>query len=179
MLLARTTLLIFLVVTFSACNDVSRERQSKALMNEATKLIQRDGDVTKQFADEAAVAFTPEQRAQFPANRDFLKTHAANIIKLLDESSSLNNRAAAKYEQAAGLSVNERQHKGMTMFADGFRKTVEINEIVKAMMQTISDERVVDQKTLNERFSQSRELVEQKRRERDESFGNAKQLMGL
>jgi len=179
MLLARATLLIFVLVTFSGCNHASRERQSKALLSDATKLIQRDGDVTKQLADEVATTFTPQQRAQFPANRDFLKTHAANIIKLLDESSSLNNRAAEKYEQAAGLSVNERQHKGMTMFADGFRKTVELNEIVKSMMQTISDERVVDEKTLNEKFSQSRELIDQKRRERDESFGNAKQLMGL
>lgn len=45
---ARVTLLIFLLVTFSGCSDVTRERQSKALMNDSYKLIQRDTDVTQQ-----------------------------------------------------------------------------------------------------------------------------------
>src|SRR5215211_4046971 len=141
---ARVTLLIFLLVTFSGCNDVARERQAKALVSEAYQLMKRDTDVTQQWTDEFVKAFTPENRAQFPANRDFLRTHAAQIVKLLDESSGLNNSAAEKYEQAAGLSGNDQQHRGMSSFASGFRKSVEANELLKFQMQMVSDETVVD-----------------------------------
>ena len=175
---ARVTLLIFLLVTFSGCNSVTRERQSKALMDDAYKLIQRDTDVTQQWTNVVAKTFTRENRAQFPANRDFLRTHAAQIIKLLDESSSLNNSAADKYEQAAVLSVNDQQHRGITSFASGFRKTVELNDILKSLMQTVSDETVADEKTLNEKFSHSWDLVQQKRREIDHDFQDGKRLLG-
>ncbi|HZN00322.1 MAG TPA: hypothetical protein VFB70_13050, partial [Pyrinomonadaceae bacterium] len=101
---ARAMLLILLLVTFSGCNHLSRARQSKALLSEAADLMKQDNDVTQQWTYEFVTTFTPENRAQFPANRDFLRTHAAKIIKLVEESSRLNNNVAAKYEQAARLS---------------------------------------------------------------------------
>ena len=176
MLVARVTLLIFLLVTFSGCNRV-RERRSKALRHDAYTLIARDTEITHQWTNELAKAFTPESRAKFPANRDFLRTHAAQIIKLLDESSSLNNRAADKYEQAARLSGNDQQLRGMRSLASGFRKTVEVNEILKSLMQTVFDETVMDQKTFNAKFSDSWELIRKKRREVDHDFQAGKRLL--
>ncbi len=178
MLVARVTLLIFLLVTLPGCNDVARERRSKALLNDAHKLVARDTEVTDQWTNEVEKAFTPEKRAKFPANRDFLRTHAAQIIKLLDESSSLNNSAADKYGQAAGLSRNDQQQRGLRLFASGFRKTVEANEILKSLMQTVFDESVMDLKTLNAKFSHSWELIQQKRREVDQEFQDGKRSLG-
>ena len=85
------------------------ELRSKVLLHQANKLMERDTDVTQQWSDEFLEVFTPTNRAQFLANRDFLITHARQITKLLDESSSLNRRAADKYEQAARISRRDQR----------------------------------------------------------------------
>ena len=176
--LVRVTLLIFLLVTFSGCNHLSRARQSKALLSEAADLVKQDNKITKQWSDEFVTTFTPENRAQFPDNRDFLRTHAAQIIKLVDESSRLNNIAAVKYEEAARLSDYDERHKGMTSFASAFRKTVEMNDLIKSQMQMVSDQRVVDPDTFNEEFSHSWQLIQQKQSQRERDFAEAKRLLG-
>ena len=177
--LPRVTLLVFLLLTFSSCNFVTSERQSKALMNDALKLMERDTNVTEQWSNEFVRSFTKENRARFPANRDFLRTHAAQIIKLLDESSSLNKSAAEKYEQAAVVSAYDRQQRALASFASGCRKKAELNEIWKSLMQTVSDETVADEKALDEKFSHWGPLLEQKGREVDQDFQDAKRLLRL
>ena len=122
MLLPRVTLLVLLLLTLSSCNFVTSERQLKALLNDASKLMERDTNVTEQWSNEFVRTFTKENRARFPANRDFLRTHAAQIIKLLDESSSLNKSAAEKYEQAAVVSAYDQQQRGLASFASGVPK---------------------------------------------------------
>ena len=145
----RVTLLVFLLFTLSSCNFVTSERQLKALLNDASKLMERDTNVTEQWSNEFVRTFTKENRARFPANRDFLRTHAAQIIKLLDESSSLNKSAAEKYEQAAVVSAYDQQQRGLASFASGCRKKAELNEIWKSLMQTVSDETVADEKAVS------------------------------
>ena len=175
---ARVTLLIFLLVTSSGCTAI-RERRSKALLVQAYKLIERDTDVTQQWSEEFFKVFTPANRAQFPANRDFLNTHATKIIKLLDESSSLNRSAADKYDQAAGLTSMDQRRRGLTSIASGLRKSAEVNDIIKAQMQMVSDETVVEQKVFNDRFLNSRYEIQQKRREMDHYTEEGKRLLGL
>ena len=179
MLLPRVTLLVLLLLTLSSCNFVTSERQLKALLNDASKLMERDTNVTEQWSNEFVRTFTKENRARFPANRDFLRTHAAQIIKLLDESSSLNKSAAEKYEQAAVVSAYDQQQRGLASFASGCRKAVELNEIWKSRMQTVSDETVTDEKALDEKFSHWGRLLEQKRREIDQDFQDGKRLLRL
>lgn len=179
MLLPRVTLLVLLLLTLSSCNFVTSERQLKALLNDASKLMERDTNVTEQWSNEFVRTFTKENRARFPANRDFLRTHAAQIIKLLDESSSLNKSAAEKYEQAAVVSAYDQQQRGLASFASGCRKAVELNEIWKSLMQTVSDETVTDEKALDEKFSHWGRLLEQKRREIDQDFQDGKRLLRL
>jgi hypothetical protein len=175
----RVTLLIFLLITLFGCNDVARIRQLKAVVTEASELIKQDTDITHQWSDEFVKTFTPENRAQFPANRDFFRTHAAQIIKLIDESSRLNNRAAARYEDAARISGSDQRQRGMVLFSSGCRKTVEMNELVKSQMQMVSDERVADEKTFNDRFLNSWKLIQQKQTEREHDFAEAKRLLAL
>lgn len=174
---ARVTLLIFLSILFCGCNDVT-ERQ-KALMSDANTLIIRDTEITKQWVNEFAKVFTVENRAKFPSNREFFRTHAAQIINLVDESSSLNNSAADKYEQAAALSSNEQERRGMQSFASSFRKSVEANGIVKSQMQMVSDETVIDAKTFEEKIVHSWRLIEQKQRESSRDMQEGKRLLGL
>lgn len=176
--MVRVILLIFLLLTFSSCSNFSRQQQAKALLGEATELIKRDNDVTDQWTDEYKKAFNPKVRAQFPANRSVLRAHAAQIVKLLDESSSLNNSAAAKYEQVAGLSGNDEHRRGFVAFASGFRKTVEVNELLKSQVQIVSDDTVVDEKLFNEKFLHVLQLVQQKRNESESQFGEGKRLLG-
>ena len=172
-------IILFLLVTLSSCNYVTPEQQqTKALLSEAVELIKRDTDVTDQWTDEYKKAFTPEKRAQFPANRNFLRTQAVKIVTLLDESSRLNNSAAAKYEQAAGLSRYDQQRRGLTAFASGFRKTVEVNELLKSQMQIVSDDNVKDEKLFNEKFLHLLQLMQQKRSESESQFGEGKRLLG-
>lgn len=174
---ARVTLLIFLSILFCGCKDVT-ERQ-KALMSDANTLIIRDTEITKQWVNEFAKVFTVENRAKFPSNREFFRTHAAQIITLVDESSSLNNSAADKYEQAAALSSNEQERRGMQSFASSFRKSVEANGIVKSQMQMVSDETVIDAKTFEEKIVHSWRLIEQKQRESSRDMQEGKRLLGL
>ena len=175
---ARVPLLIFLLVTFSGCTAI-RERRSKALLGEAYKLINQDTDVTKQWSNEFLEVFTPANRAQFPANRVFLTTHATKIIKLLDESSRLNRSAAEKYDQAAGLSSKDQRRRGLTSIASALRKSAEVNDIVKAQVQLVFDETVVEQKTFNDGFLKSGQLIREKRREMDQYTEEGKRLLGF
>ena len=175
---ARVSLLIFLLVTLSGCT-VMGELQSKVLLRQANKLMERDTDVTQQWSDEFLEVFTPTNRAQFPANRDFLSTHARQITKLLDESSSLNRRAADKYEQAARLSSRDQRRRGLTSIASALRKSAEVNEIFKSLMQIVSDETVVEQKTFNQRFLNTAQQVQLKRQEMDHYTEEGKRLLSL
>ena len=62
---ARVSLLIFLLVILSGCS-VMGELQSKVLLRQANKLMERDTDVTQQWSVEFLEVFTPTNRAQFP-----------------------------------------------------------------------------------------------------------------
>ena len=174
----KVVLSIVLLLGFAACNSAARrEQQMKALLSDANMLVKQDTGVTKQWADEFIKTFTPENRSKFPANRDFLRPHAEKIITLLDESSRLNNTAADKYEQAVKLSGNEQQRQALRSFVSAFRKTAEANELIKAQMQTVSDETLVDGKIFNDKMTRSWELVRQKQAESQQQFDEGKRLL--
>ena len=175
----RVILLMFLLVGVSACNNAARrEQQIKALASDANMLIKQDTDITRQWVDEFVKAFSQENRRKFPANREFLRSHAEQIIKLVDESSRLNNGAADKYEQAASLAVNEQQRKGLRSFASAFRKTVEAHELIKSQMQLVSDETLVDEKIFNDRLKHGWELAGQKQAESQQQIDEGRRLLG-
>lgn len=175
----KVVLLIVLFAGLSACNSAARrEQQMKALASDANLLVKQDTDVTKQWVDEFVKTFTLENRNKFPANRDFLRPHAEKIIKLLDESSRLNNTAADKYEQAVKFAGTEQEQKGLLSFASAFRKTVEANELIKAQMQMVADETLVDGKIFSDRMTHSWELVRQKQDESQQQIQQGRRLLG-
>jgi hypothetical protein len=155
------------------------ESRSKNLLDEANKLLAQQTQVDSTWSREYGQVFSAEQRAKFPSNRDFLRSRAEKLIMLLDESSRLGNAAAEKYEQASGLVRDDKQKRGMVLFASGIKKAVETNQLFKEFAQLASDTTIQDEKTLNERFTHLKSLIEQKRKERDEKFAEGKRLLGM
>lgn len=177
MLTTRITLLVALAVVFSGCKQVSREQEMKVLLGEANDLVKQQTEVTGRWVDEFVTVFTAENRRQFPANRDFLKSHAEKIVQLLDESSSLGSKVAEKYEQAARLSSYDQQRRGLARFASSFRKSVEVDELFKSQLKIVSDDTIVDAKTFNEKFLQSGQLIAQKKRESEDDVAEGRRLL--
>ena len=55
--------------------------------------------------------FRPDNRAQFPSNRESFRSSGERLIKLVEESTRLNARAAEKIEQAADLMSDDKTKK--------------------------------------------------------------------
>lgn len=177
MLSPRITLLVALLVVFVGCKQGSRELQVKVLLGEANNLLQQQSEVTGRWVNEFVTVFTAENRRQFPANRAFLQSRAEKILQLLDESSSLGNKAAEKYEQAARLSSDDQQRRGLGRVASSFRKDVEVDELFKSQIKIVSDDTIVDAKSFNEKFLQSGHLIAQKRRESEHDLAEGRRLL--
>ena len=177
MLWTRIALLVALLVVFSGCKQVARELQVKVLLGEANDLIKQQSEVTGRWVNDFVTVFTAENRRQFPANRAFLQSHAEKILQLLDESSSLGNKAAEKYEQAARLSSDDQQRRGLVRVASSFRKDVEVDELFKSQIKIVSDDTIVDAKTFNEKFLHSGQLIAQKKRESERDFAEGRRLL--
>lgn len=177
MLSKRITLLVALLVVFSGCKQWSRELQVKVLLGEANDLLKQQSEVTERWVNDFVTVFTAENRRQFPANRAFLQSHAEKILQLLDESSSLGNKVAEKYEQAARLSSDDQQRRGLVQVASSFRKNVEVDELFKSQIQIVSDDTIVDAKSFNEKFLLSGQLIAQKKHERERDFAEGRRLL--
>ena len=130
-----------------------------------------------QWAREFGPVFTEQNRAKFPANRDWLNSRAQQIIPLIDESLRLSNKAVEKYEEATRLISNDQQRKGLSLMVGSFRKSIEIEQMFKAQAQLASDQTITDAKTFNEKFASLDEMIRQKQKERDEQFDEGKRLM--
>lgn len=174
-------ILLFISLTFClpACRSSVSEPRAKNLVDEANKLLEQQSQVDFTWSREYGQVFSVEQRAKFPSNRDFLRSRAEKLIMLLDESSRLANAAAEKYEQASRLARDDKKKRGMALFASGIKKSVETNQLFKEFAQLVSDTTIQDEKTLNERFTHLKSLIEQKRKEREEKFAEAKRLLGM
>lgn len=148
-------------------------------MAEANNLLAADVGVAEKWLREYGSAFTPANRAQFPSNRESLRSRGENMMRLLNESTKLNAEAAEKFEQAAGLVTGGNEKKGLDAFAASIRKNMEINSLFKEQMLLASDAEIKDQKIFNEKFMTLLSLIQQKSKERDERQAEGKKLLGL
>jgi hypothetical protein len=178
MLTIRSILVIFLVI-LAGCNAGSRAQRAKTLMTEGNALFEQESKITSEWTAEYGKAFTPQNRAQFPSNRDWLRPRADKLITLLDESSRLTNAAAEKYEQAREFSSNHQERRGIDFYVSSLRKNAEINELLKSQMQLVSDERIKEEKTFNEKFMDLMEQIQEKEKEQDEQLKEGKRLLGI
>jgi hypothetical protein len=130
-----------------------------------------------EWAREFGQAFTEQNRAQFPSNRDWLNSRAQKIVPLIDESLRLNNEALEKYEEAGRLMSKDQDRRGMVLIVASFRTGMEIEQMIKAQAQLASDQTITDAKTFNEKFASLNELIRQKQKVRDDQFDEGKRLM--
>lgn len=172
----RFLLLFLLVFSLPGCRSSSDE-QYKKVFSEATKISDQQGELMMQWAREFGLTFTEQNRAQFPANRDWLNSRAQKIIPLIDESMRLSNEATDKYEEAGRLMSKDSDRKGVALIVASFRKAIEIEQMIKSQAQLASDQTITDAKTFNEKFNNFNELIRQKQKERDDQFAEGKRLM--
>ena len=176
----RLILVLFLMVGLWGCKQESKEQRAKELMSEAGSLFAKSGTkLTEQWTNEYKTAFTVENRAKFPANRDSLRASADKIITILDESSGVDRMMAEKYEEASKLAGTDDERRGASLIADALRKDIEINNLLKAQMRLVSDEEIKDEKTLNDKFMQSWQRIHEKQRESGDLLSQGKRALGV
>lgn len=177
----RTTnliLVIFIVVGLSGCKQSSGDQRANELMKETISLRTQSTKLTEQWSNEYQKTFTPENQAKFPSNRDSLRASAARIIAILDEDSTLARTMIEKYDEASTLLSKDGDRKAATLIATALRQNLEINELLKAQMRLVSDEKIKDGQTLSEKIRQSWQQVQQKQAEGDKQFQEGKRLLG-
>lgn len=167
-----------MLLSLNACRSSSEER-ARTLLSEASKIGDQQLKIFSEWAREFGETFSEKNRAQFPANRDWLTSRAQKIIPRIDESSRLGKESAEKYEQASRLVSNDQHGKGLALIAASERTNVEIEQLLKAQAQLASDVTINDQKTFNEKFTHLSTLMRQKAKEKDEQFAEGRRLMLL
>jgi hypothetical protein len=183
----RFIILILCLLTLFGCGSGTTAPQpagaslhrAKETAREAVNILSQQGKVIDEWSREYGQTFSPPNRAQFPANRDWLRERAEKLTALLDESSRLADAAAAKYEEASGFVSDDKVRRGMVLVASSVRKHREVNELLKAQMRLVSDEDIRDSKTFNDKFVGFMEAIKQKGKEADELRDQGTPLMGL
>ena len=170
---------LFVCVIFSSwgCN-LGPERRARILIEQGDSLLAQSTKIAQEWTSEYGQQFTPQKRAEFPSNRDLLRTSGQKILKLLDEDSRISRAAAKNYEEASTLLGNVNKGRAMALSASSIRKGVEVNELIQAQMRLAFDEEIRDAKTFDEKFMNLMQLIKQKRQEVDDQRNEAKRLLG-
>ena len=180
MRITRITLTLLLVVVFCGCKSAaSREKEAAALIREATGVVAQVTKVSGEWTAEYMKAFNPQNLAKFPANRESLRTSAERIVTILNETSRLNKEAIAKYEQATELIKDEEQRRGISMLTSALKTSLRLDDLVRAQMQLVSDEKITDEKSLNDKFKEIDERISEAVREEKAQFEEGRKLLGM
>ena len=172
----RLLLLFPLLLSLPGCSSNSQKR-AEALFGEGRKIGIQQTKVMNEWAREFGQIFTEQNRAQFPANRDWLNSRVQKILPLMDESLRLGNEATEKLVESSRLMSREQDRKGVALIAESFRKSIEIEQLLKQQALLPSDATITDAKVFNEKFAHIDELVRQKQKEQDDQFDEGKRLM--
>jgi len=133
--------------------------------------------VLGRYAREADQIFTVQNRAKFPANRDWLNSRVHEILPLLDESLRLEAEAAEKFEESSRLWSKEQHRKGVALIAASYRKSVEIEQSFKELALLALDPTITDATTFNEKYQRILELINEKDKERKAQYDEGTRLM--
>lgn len=170
---------MLVIVISSSCGFIAfYDRRVSELAREGNKLLEKDAAISREWRDEFITVFTPENRARFPSNRDDLRPHAENLIRLLEQRVALNNEAAAKFDQAAEISRLEKEKKFASLMAGSLRKDVEINLLLLDQMRLVLDEEIKDQIAFNSAFMTITDNVGLKLKESRDLSSAARECMG-
>ena len=169
-------ILFLLLLSLLGCRSAS-EPPSDVAFSEGKRLGDQQAKVMNQWAREFGQTFTQQNRAQFPANRDWLNSRAQKIIALMDESTRLGTEAVKKFEESSRLMTNQQHSKGVALIAASFKNDIEVEQLFKAQAQLPADQTITDAKTFNEKFAYLDGLIRQKQQEKEGQFEEGKRLM--
>ena len=172
----RLLLLFVLLLSLAGCKSSSQKR-AEALFGEGLKISIEHGKVLERYAREIAQIFTVQNRAKFPANRDWLSNRVHEVLPLLDESLRLENEAAEKFEESSRLWTKEQNRKGVALIAASYRRSAEMKQLFKELLVLPSDPTITDATTFNQKFLHFHQLISQKEKEREAQFEEGRQLM--
>ena len=148
-------------------------------MNEANVFLSQDSELTHRAYNEYKKAATADDLAKFPANREALTSVADKLMPMFEQSSALNRMAAEKYDEAGKLLDGADEKRGVQLFADSLRKSVEIGQLMKSQLKLFGDQSITDSKTLREKIEQSWRLIVQKQKECESEITEGRRLLGI
>lgn len=174
----RFVLFIALILNLLGCRPALNTEPAKGLLAQGNELLEEDVRSADKWIPEYGRLFTPQNRAKFPSNRQSLRADGDRLIRCAEKSSILNEIAAEKFDQAAGLVTEDKAKKGLNLFAATLRENVEINNLMKEQMLLAADEEIKDQEVFNEKFIDLMTLIQLKRKELEDQRSQAKMLLG-
>ena len=148
-------------------------------MNEGNALLSQDTELTHRAYGEYKKAFNPTELAKFPANRDALTSVADKLMPMFEQSSALNRMAAEKYDQAGKLLDGADEKRGVALFADALRKSVDIGQLMKSQLKLFGDQSITDPQTLKQKIEQSWGLIVGKQKESQSEIDQGRRLLGI
>jgi hypothetical protein len=169
---------VFSFPLFISCGSVNYDKSVNDLVREANSLIEQETDVVKEFRNEFVSVFTMENRDRFPSNRETLRPHAENQLRLLQKQKSLLSTAIEKFEQASRISANDKEKRFTSLMADSLRKDIEIADYFVETMNLVLNEKVTDTQILKNQFVETGQKAELKMKERDALQNEAKRIIG-
>lgn len=147
-------------------------------MREGNNFLNQESEISNEWKTEFMQFFNPKTRAGFPSNREMLRQHAENKIKLLKQMSVLENNAAEKFEQASQISTNEKEKKATSLLGESFRKNIEINQLFEKQMELVLDENIKDTQTFESKFMEITQNIETLTEEKNKLENEAKSILG-
>lgn len=175
-LISKICFVLFLSLAFWSCQSKQYNQKVNDLVLEGNNLLKQEEAITTEWKIEFTKVFTPENRAKFPSNREMLRPHAENQIKLLEQKQMLSNSAAEKFEQASQITNNEKERRLTAFYAASFKKDVEIYQLFKEQMKLVFDDAVKDSKTFETKFTDLTHRIELKTKEKNKLQFEEKQL---
>lgn len=170
--------ILILLLQISGCGNKENNQQVNELVREGNNFLDQESDISSEWKTEYMQFFNPKSRADFPSNREILRPHAENQIKLLKQMSELENKAAEKFEQASQISTNDKEKKSTLILAESFKKNIEINQLFEKQMELFFDENIKDSQTFETKFMETTKNIEVMIKERDKLQNEAKNIVG-
>jgi len=171
-------LLVILSSVFAGCQPAGYDQKVNDLARQGNALLEQEETVRSEWKAEFLKHFTPENRAKFPANREELRPHAENQIRLLERMQTLSDSAAEKFEQARGISKNDKEARFTGLIAASVRKSTESYQLFKEQMNLVLDDEIKDSGTFEARFSDLTQRISAKSKESDELKAEAEKVLG-
>lgn len=170
--------ILVLFLQLSGCEKKENNQLVNELVREGNNFLDQESEISNDWKTEFMQFFNPKSRADFPSNRELLRPHAENQIRLLKRMSDLEKNAAEKFERASQISTNEKEKKSTSLLAASFRKNIEINQFFEKQMDLVLDENIKDSQTFESKFMEITRKIETMNEERDRLQNEAKSIIG-